>query len=145
MPLRALGLSRAARVERCRETGSSNPSDGGSGSDGTGDLGHLVHHLEQVSKLIGGGIGADLNRIGTHSRNCLGGLGIFREINGRRSSKDLSTSRYPMVMPDHQWSLEMHKSILSQYGSGTTKIGSAARPANVLASFVICSHDLARI
>ena len=43
--------------------GSSNPSDGGSGSDGTGNLGHLVHHLEQVSKLIGGGIGTDLDPI----------------------------------------------------------------------------------
>ena len=27
-----------------------------------GNLGHLVHHLEQVSKLIGGGIGADFDR-----------------------------------------------------------------------------------
>jgi len=42
---------------------SDDPLDGGSSSDGMGNLGHLVHHLEQVSKLIGGGIGADFDRI----------------------------------------------------------------------------------
>src|SRR6516225_2330842 len=44
-------------------SGSSNPSDGGSDSDGTGNLSDLVHNLEQVSKLIGRSIGADLNRV----------------------------------------------------------------------------------
>ncbi len=29
---------------------SGNPPDGGSGSDGPGDLSHLVHHPEQMSK-----------------------------------------------------------------------------------------------
>src|SRR5208337_3987633 len=42
---------------------SADPPDSSSGSDGLGNLGHLVDHLEQVSKLIGGGIGTDLDRI----------------------------------------------------------------------------------
>jgi len=45
------------------EPGSDDSPDGGSGSDGMRNLGHLVHHLEQVSELIGGGIGADFDRI----------------------------------------------------------------------------------
>ena len=61
-------VSRAARAD-CRlrlhaaGPGSADPSDGGPCSDGTGNLGHLVHHFEQMSELIGGGIGADLDRI----------------------------------------------------------------------------------
>ncbi len=34
--------------------GSSDSLDGGSGWDGMRNLGHLVHHLGQVSELIGG-------------------------------------------------------------------------------------------
>ena len=37
--------------------GSGDPPDGGSGSDGLGNLGHLVHHLEQVRELAGRGAG----------------------------------------------------------------------------------------
>jgi hypothetical protein len=44
-------------------SGSADPPDGGSGSNGPGNLGHLVHHLEQTSELISRGIGADLDRI----------------------------------------------------------------------------------
>src|SRR6516164_8996888 len=37
--------------------------DGGPGSDGLRNLGHLVDHLEQVCELISRGIGADVDRI----------------------------------------------------------------------------------
>ena len=44
-------------------SGSGDPLDGGSGWYGMGNLGRLVRYLKQASKLIGGGIGADLDRI----------------------------------------------------------------------------------
>jgi hypothetical protein len=31
-----------------------DPSDGGTGSDGAGNLGHLADHLQRVCELIGG-------------------------------------------------------------------------------------------
>src|SRR5207247_10709700 len=41
---------------------SADPPHGSSGPYGPGNLGHLVDHLEPVSKLVGGGIGAGLGR-----------------------------------------------------------------------------------
>ena len=43
------------------DVGSANPADGGSGSDGLRDLGHLVHDLEKVGELTGWGIRTDFD------------------------------------------------------------------------------------
>ena len=65
MPHRgSAGLSHGAK-ERCQLAaagrGSADPPDGGPCSNSTRNLGHPVHRLQQMSKLIGGGIGADLD------------------------------------------------------------------------------------
>ena len=43
------------------QIGLAGPPDGSSGSNGVWDLGHLVHDLKKMSKLICWRIGADLD------------------------------------------------------------------------------------
>ena len=61
----SLAAAGAARRRRSPTAGpgSGRPPDGGSGSESAWNLGDLVNDLKQVSKLIGRGIGTDVDRI----------------------------------------------------------------------------------
>jgi hypothetical protein len=63
LPLWEFGQCHAAKAARSSRTAgirSADPADGGAGSYGTGNLGYLIHYLNQVIKLISRRIGADL-------------------------------------------------------------------------------------
>ena len=63
LPPRELGQGPYDEDRPIAGCGLIDPPDGGTDSDGAGNPGHLADHLEQVCELIGGDIGADLNRI----------------------------------------------------------------------------------
>ena len=88
MPLRArLGRRRSPTAG----LDSGRPPDGGSGSEGTWNLGDLVNDLKQVSKLIGRGIGTDVDRI-TDARG-LPGVCIKPACRGHADSFHLDAER----------------------------------------------------
>jgi hypothetical protein len=105
-----------------------------------GNLGYLIHHLEQVTKLIGGGIGADLYRIVDTRR--LPGFGVEPTRRGHPDPSQFDSQRrgFPVgVVEDAAGCREMEQMPAGEIGfhRDAARVHRCGKRATVLEADII--------